>query len=93
MSIGGNGFRVELRQTERGWRVEIVDPSGSVVGERACRDANEARVYASTVRQHISEDRGMGFNYQQPGKVKKADLIMFIAALAAVVGLVIWATR
>ena len=53
MSIGGNGFRVELRQTERGWRVEIVDPSGSVVGERACRDANEARVYASTVRQHI----------------------------------------
>ena len=53
MSIGGNGFRVELRQTERGWRVEIVDPSGSMVGERACRDANEARVYASTVRQHI----------------------------------------
>jgi len=53
VSIGGNGFRVELRQTERGWRVEIVDPSGSVVGERACRDANEARVYASTVRQHI----------------------------------------
>ena len=53
VSIGGNGFRVELRQTERGWRVEIVDSSGSVVGERACRDANEARVYASTVRQHI----------------------------------------
>ena len=53
VSIGGNGFRVELRQTERGWRVEIVDPSGSMVGERACRDANEARVYASTVRQHI----------------------------------------
>lgn len=53
VSIGGNGFRVELRQTERGWRVEIVDPSGSVVGERACGDANEARVYASTVRQHI----------------------------------------
>jgi hypothetical protein len=35
----------------------------------------------------------MGFNYQQPGKVKKADLIMFFAALAVVVGLVIWATR
>jgi hypothetical protein len=35
----------------------------------------------------------MGFNYQQPGRVKKADLIMLVAALAAVVGLVIWATR
>ncbi len=33
----------------------------------------------------------MGFNYQQPGKVKKVDLIVFVAALAVIVALVIWA--
>ena len=33
----------------------------------------------------------MGFNYQQPGKVKKADLIIFGAALVVIVALVIWA--
>jgi hypothetical protein len=35
----------------------------------------------------------MGFNYQQPGKVKKADLIMFVAALAVIAALVIWALQ
>ncbi len=35
----------------------------------------------------------MGFNYQQPGKIKKADWIMFISALVVIAGLVIWATR
>ena len=33
----------------------------------------------------------MGFNYQQPGKVKKADLIIFGAALLVIVALVVWA--
>jgi hypothetical protein len=33
----------------------------------------------------------MGFNYQQPGKVKKADLVIFCAALAVIVALVVWA--
>jgi hypothetical protein len=33
----------------------------------------------------------MGFNYQQPGKVKKIDLIIFGAALAVIVALVLWA--
>jgi hypothetical protein len=33
----------------------------------------------------------MGFNYQQPGKVKKADLIIFGVAIAVIVGLVLWA--
>jgi hypothetical protein len=33
----------------------------------------------------------MGFNYQQPGKVKKTDLIVFGVALAVIVALVIWA--
>ncbi len=33
----------------------------------------------------------MGFNAMQPGKVKRADLIIFLSALAVVVGLVVWA--
>ncbi len=33
----------------------------------------------------------MGFNAMQPGKVKKADLIIAGAALLVIVGLVIWA--
>jgi hypothetical protein len=48
-----NGFVVTLSQTDQGWRVAITDPSGAIVGDRACRDATEARAYASTVRQHI----------------------------------------
>ena len=33
----------------------------------------------------------MGFNYQQPGKVKKADLVIFVGRSAVIVALVIWA--
>ena len=33
----------------------------------------------------------MGFNYQQPGKIKRGDWIMLIAAVIVVVVLVIWA--
>ena len=33
----------------------------------------------------------MGFNYQQPGKVKRIDLIIFGVALAVIIALVIWA--
>jgi len=33
----------------------------------------------------------MGFNYQQPGKVKKVDLIVFGVALLVIAALVIWA--
>lgn len=33
----------------------------------------------------------MGFNAMQPGRVKRADLIIFGAALAVVVALIIWA--
>jgi hypothetical protein len=33
----------------------------------------------------------MGFNAMQPGKVKRADLIIFLGALAVVAGLVLWA--
>ena len=53
MADGDNGYRVEIHDTVDGWRVEIVDPAGTVVSDRACRDASEARTFASTVRQHI----------------------------------------
>jgi hypothetical protein len=33
----------------------------------------------------------MGFNAMQPGKVKRADLIMFLVGLAVIVGAVLWA--
>jgi hypothetical protein len=33
----------------------------------------------------------MGFNAMQPGRVRRADLIIFLGALAVVVGLVVWA--
>ncbi len=33
----------------------------------------------------------MGFNAMQPGKVKKADLIIAGVALLMIVGLVVWA--
>jgi hypothetical protein len=33
----------------------------------------------------------MGFNAMQPGKVKKADLIIAGVALVVVIGLVLWA--
>jgi hypothetical protein len=33
----------------------------------------------------------MGFNAMQPGRVKRADLLIFLGALAVITGLVIWA--
>ena len=53
MSTGENGFGVEIRESEHGWQVTIVDAGGAVVSERQCRDHPEARILASTVRQHI----------------------------------------
>lgn len=35
----------------------------------------------------------MGFNYQQPGRIKRGDWIMLVSAVVVVVGLVIWAVR
>jgi hypothetical protein len=35
----------------------------------------------------------MGFNYQQPGKIKRGDWIMLIAAFVVLAALVIWAVR
>jgi hypothetical protein len=35
----------------------------------------------------------VGFNAMQPGKVKRADLIMLVCAVAVVAGLVFWAVH
>jgi hypothetical protein len=49
----GRGFDVRIVTHDAGWRVDIVGPDGRVASERACRDGDEARTYASTVRQHL----------------------------------------
>lgn len=53
MTIGENGFGVELRPANDGVHVVITDTAGNVVADRACSDGAEARTYASTVRQHM----------------------------------------
>ena len=35
----------------------------------------------------------MGFNAMQPGKIKRGDIIMLVAAIVVVLALVIWAIR
>ena len=35
----------------------------------------------------------MGFNAMQPGKVRRADIIMLISAIAIITALVVWAIR
>jgi len=35
----------------------------------------------------------MGFNAMQPGKVKRADILMLVSAIVVIVALVVWAIR
>ena len=35
----------------------------------------------------------MGFNAMQPGKVKRADILMLVSAIVVIVALVVWAAR
>ena len=35
----------------------------------------------------------MGFNAMQPGRIKKGDIVMLVAALVVIVALLVWATR
>jgi hypothetical protein len=48
-----NRYRVRVEDAPSGWRALIVDPGGRSVSDRACSDEAEARLYASTVDQHI----------------------------------------
>jgi hypothetical protein len=35
----------------------------------------------------------MGFNAMQPGKIKKGDIMMLVAAIVIVLALIVWAVR
>jgi hypothetical protein len=35
----------------------------------------------------------MGFNAMQPGKIKKGDIVMLVAAVVVVIALIVWAVR
>lgn len=35
----------------------------------------------------------MGFNAMQPGKIKKGDIVMLVAAIVVVLALIVWAVR
>jgi hypothetical protein len=52
-TVGENGYGVQIREAAEAWHVEIVDDAGAVVSERTCEDGSQARIFASTVRQHI----------------------------------------
>ena len=55
-----NRYGAEVGRDDVAWSVAIVDPAGVPVATRVCRDEAEARIYASTVRQHaewLSEAR------------------------------------
>jgi hypothetical protein len=53
MSAAEQGYDVKVSVADEQWRVLIHDPRGEAVAERACRDAAEARTFASTIRQHL----------------------------------------
>lgn len=58
--VEGNRYRVEVERVGASWTVRILDPAGRPVLSRACGDGDEARTFASTVRQHagwLSERR------------------------------------
>ena len=46
-------YAVDVRSVDGGWSVAIVE-DGADASVRACRDEDEARTYASTVRQHLA---------------------------------------
>jgi hypothetical protein len=35
----------------------------------------------------------VGFNAMQPGKIKKGDVVMLVAAIVVIVALIVWAVR
>jgi hypothetical protein len=53
VSSAPNRYTVDEESGRHGWRVVIRDPRGGPASVRACSDEAEARLYASTVRQHI----------------------------------------
>jgi hypothetical protein len=45
-------YSVDVRRGKDGWSVAIAGASGAIASVRACADEQEARTFASTVRQH-----------------------------------------
>jgi hypothetical protein len=35
----------------------------------------------------------VGFNAMQPGKIKRGDIVMLVAAIVVVLALIVWAVR
>ena len=55
-----NQYTVHEVDGDHGWEVRIIDPSGATAWSRPCASREEARTFASTVRQHVywlSEDK------------------------------------
>ena len=46
-------YEVTVDESGGRWTVHIVDAAGGSVFQRACSDEAEARMFASTVRQHL----------------------------------------
>ncbi len=48
-----NGYSVRAVDQASGWEVHILRGDGSIASIRHCGDQTDARVFASTVQQHI----------------------------------------
>jgi hypothetical protein len=48
-----NGYSVHAANALGGWEVRIMRPDGSLSWTRHCADEAEARMFTSTVQQHI----------------------------------------
>lgn len=53
MSAEPNEYMVRVADGAQGWEVQVLEPAGAMVWTRACGDEAEARIFASTVQQHI----------------------------------------
>jgi hypothetical protein len=51
--MDANRYTVHVDKGTQGWEARIQDADGAIVLTRACADETEARVFASTVQQHI----------------------------------------
>lgn len=49
-----DGWEVLVERQDGVWRAVLLDRSGAEVLERACESEEEARLFASTVEQHLA---------------------------------------
>jgi hypothetical protein len=48
-----DGWEVLIERRDGTWRAVLLDPSGAEVLDRPCGSEEEARLFASTVEQHL----------------------------------------